>query len=184
MMQTGRQQKARQQETRKQTTFSKRMQKALLALLTLTTMGMGSAALAAQTEADTFGLGFILGDPTGLSGKMKMDQRHSVDAALAYSSGRRNGLQLHGDYLWDRARSWGTTEGPIDMYYGLGGRFISYTNSDHKDEMSIGPRGSIGVAFNVNNPDLELFGELAAILEIAPSVGVDIDAGIGARIRF
>lgn len=142
----------------------------------------------AHAQSEQFGLGVILGDPTGLSGKMKWDESHSVDMALAYSSGRRSGLQLHADYLWDRARSWGTAEGPLDMYYGLGGRIITYDerkNDGRRESLvSIGPRGAIGLSFNINNPNLEIFGELAAILEIAPSVGVDLDAGIGARIRF
>ncbi len=129
-------------------------------------------------------LGVILGDPSGLSGKMKYDGRHSIDGALAYSSGRHSGLQFHADYLWDRARSWGTTHGPIDMYYGLGGRLISYNDEDHKAQVSVGPRGSLGLDFNINNPNIEFFGELAVVLEVVPSMTADIDAGIGARIRF
>jgi hypothetical protein len=158
------------------------------AMVFATLAGVSALLLTSPVQAATsepFGLGVILGDPSGLSAKLKMDQAHSVDGALAYSSGRRSGLQLHADYLWDHARSWGTTEGPLDMYYGLGGRIITYDeNYNHKGLISLGPRGSIGLSFNINNPNLEFFGELAAILEIAPSVGVDLDAGIGARIRF
>jgi hypothetical protein len=139
------------------------------------------AALSARAE--DFGVGVILGDPTGLSVKMKMDGAHSLDGALAYSSGRHSGLQFHGDYLWDRARSWNTKGGPLSMYYGLGGRVISYKN-DRNSEVSVGPRGSLGVSFDLNNPNIELFGELAMILEVAPSMTADLDAGIGARIRF
>lgn len=146
---------------------------ALLAVLMMT-----SAA-----HAQDFGLGVILGDPSGLSGKMRMDGNHSLDGALAYSSGKHAGMQFHADYLWDRARSWGTTQGPLDMYYGLGGRLISY-NDDNKSQISIGPRGSLGLSFNINNPNLELFGELAMILEVTPSISADLDAGVGARIRF
>jgi hypothetical protein len=161
--------------------------KSFLKLTAVTLLTTATISTAQAQTSEMFGLGVILGDPSGLSGKMKWDAAHSVDMALAYSSGRRNGLQLHADYLWDRARTWGTTEGPIDMYYGLGGRIITYNNRhDNRDEslISIGPRGSIGVNFNINNPNLEFFGELAAILELAPSVGVDLDAGIGCRIRF
>lgn len=135
-------------------------------------------------QADDFGLGIILGDPTGLSGKMKLNESHSVDAALAYSSGKHSGTQIHADYLWDRARTWATDQGPLHMYYGLGGRLISYEDKDDKSQISLGPRGSLGLNFNINNPNIELFGELAAILELTPSITADIDAGLGARIRF
>lgn len=137
----------------------------------------------AAHAADDFGLGVILGDPSGLSGKMKYDTYHSIDGALAYSTGKHSGMQFHADYLWDKARSWETTQGPLDMYYGLGGRLISY-DEDHSSKVSIGPRGSIGLDFNINNPNIEFFGELALILEVAPSMTADLDAGIGARIRF
>ncbi|WP_413291119.1 hypothetical protein [Bdellovibrio sp. HCB337] len=135
-------------------------------------------------HAEDFGVGIILGDPTGLSAKMKLDGSHSLDGALAFSSGKRTGAQFHADYLWDRARSWGTTQGPLDMYYGLGGRLVSYEDDDDKSKLSIGPRGSIGLNFNINNPNIEFFGEVAAILEIAPSMAADLDVGVGARVRF
>lgn len=135
-------------------------------------------------HAEDFAVGIILGDPTGLSGKMKLDGAHSMDGALAFSSGKHSGTQFHADYLWDRARSWGTDQGPLHMYYGLGGRLISYNDKNDKSQISIGPRGSLGLNFNINNPNIEFFGELAAILELTPSITADIDAGIGARIRF
>ena len=138
-------------------------------------------ALAARAE--DFGVGVILGDPTGLSAKMKLDGDHSLDGALAYSTGKHSGLQLHADYLRDHARSWTTKGGPLDLYYGLGGRVISY-KEDHKSETSLGPRGSLGLSFDVFNPNIELFGELALILEVVPDMTADLDAGIGARIRF
>lgn len=134
--------------------------------------------------AEDFALGVILGDPSGLSGKMKLNGAHSMDGALAYSSGKHSGMQFHADYLWDRARSWSTTQGPLDMYYGLGGRLISYNDDKDKSQISIGPRGSLGLNFNINNPNIEFFGELAMILEVTPNMTADLDAGIGARIRF
>jgi hypothetical protein len=153
-------------------------------MLTIIYLSLVSLSMVSVAHAENFGLGIILGDPSGLSGKAKFDDRHSVDGALAYSSGKHSGMQFHADYLWDRARSWGTTQGPLDMYYGLGGRLISYNDRDDKSQVSIGPRGSLGLSFNLNNPNLEFFGELALILEVIPSMTADLDAGIGARIRF
>jgi hypothetical protein len=151
----------------------------LLSTLFATLMLMATAA-----HAEDYALGVILGDPSGLSGKAKQDGAHSIDGALAYSSGKHHGMQFHADYLWDRARSWGTTQGPLDMYYGLGGRLISYNDDHDNSKLSIGPRGSLGLDFNINNPNLEFFGELALILEVSPEMTADLDAGIGARIRF
>jgi len=137
-----------------------------------------------MSHAEDYGVGVILGDPTGLSVKMRLDGENAVDGALAFSTGRYNGLQFHGDYLWDNARSWHTEQGPLGMYYGLGARVISYKKPDDRSEVSVGPRGSLGVHLNINNPNLEIFGELALILDVAPAMTADIDAGVGARIRF
>ncbi len=140
--------------------------------------------LSSLAFAEDFAAGVILGDPSGLSVKMKMDEGHSLDGAFAYSSGKHHGIQFHADYLRDRARSWHTSGGgPINMYYGIGGRIISYDDSK-KSEVAIGPRGSLGLNYDFFNPNVEVFGELALVLEVAPSVDADIDFGVGARIRF
>ena len=136
-----------------------------------------------MARAEDYAVGVILGDPTGLSVKMKLDDTNAVDGALAYSTGRYSGLQFHGDYLWDNARSWHTEQGPLAMYYGLGGRIVSYKKDD-VNEVSVGPRGSIGAHLNISNPNLEIFGELALILDVAPRMAADVDAGVGLRIRF
>jgi hypothetical protein len=150
-------------------------------LLTLISFLILSVSVA---KAEDFAVGIVLGDPTGLSGKVKMDGAHSVDGALAYSSGKHSGTHFHADYLWDRARSWETDKGPLYMFYGIGGRLNSYNDNDHRSQVSLGPRGSIGLNFDIHNPNLELFGELAMILEVTPSITADIDAGVGVRIRF
>lgn len=150
----------------------------------LSTLFAALMLTATVVHAENYALGVILGDPSGLSGKVKYDNNHSIDGALAYSTGKHSGMQFHSDYLWDRARSWETTQGPLNMYYGLGGRLISYNDDHDNAKVSIGPRGSLGLNFNVNNPNIELFGELAMILEVAPSMTADLDAGVGARIRF
>jgi len=156
----------------------------MLTILSLLVLSFSWAQAANHSADDDYAVGVILGDPTGLSAKMKLNNEHSLDGALAYSSGRHHGTQIHSDYLWDRARSWETTQGPLYMYYGLGGRLISYTDKDDHSQISLGPRGSLGLDFNIFNPNIELFGELALILEVVPSITADVDAGIGARIRF
>lgn len=144
-----------------------------------------SMANAIEGSKEQFAIGVILGDPTGLSGRAKFDGEHSVDAAIAGSTGRWPGLHLHADYLWDRAHAWETTQGPLFMYYGLGGRIISIHDDDSNNgKLSAGPRGSLGILYNFNNPNLELFGEGALILDIVPEIDVDLDIGIGLRIRF
>lgn len=144
----------------------------------ITTVLLTSPAMASNA------LGVIIGDPSGISGRMEWDSRHSIDGALAYSTGYHNGLHIHGTYLWDRARSWSTAQGPIDMYYGLGLRMISITKGSDDGKLSFGPRAPVGLIYNFNDPDIELFGELALALDLTPKTDIDLDVGFGARIRF
>jgi hypothetical protein len=86
--------------------------------------------------------------------------------------------------LWDRARSFSTTEGPIDLYYGLGVRMIAVNRGSQDGKIAIGPRAPLGLIYNFNDPNVEIFGELSLALDLTPKTDVDLDVGIGVRIRF
>ncbi len=72
------------------------------------------------------------------------------------------------------------------MYYGVGVRLLEYRRKDDDENhnLRVGVRLPIGIAYRTTNPDLEIFGELAAILDVAPRTDVTIDAGIGVRFIF
>lgn len=149
-----------------------------------TLMALISTFFLTQQAHAANALGVVIGDPTGLSGRMGLDGQHSFEGALASSSGTYDGLHIHGTYLWDHARSFATHQGPIDLYYGLGLRLISIRHGKYDGDTAIGPRAPLGLIYNFHNPNLELFGELALALDITPKTDVDLDIGIGLRIRF
>ncbi|WII71810.1 hypothetical protein QJS83_15200 [Bdellovibrio sp. 22V] len=133
----------------------------------------------------TNALGVVLGDPTGVSGRMGLDNAHSLEGAVAFSLGKDEDLHLHATYLWDRARSFNVEGGgPLEMYYGLGVRLITFDGGKHDGEVAIGPRAPLGLLYNFNNPDIELFGEISVALDLTPETDVDLDLGIGVRVRF
>ncbi|MDG0817335.1 hypothetical protein [Bdellovibrio svalbardensis] len=138
---------------------------------------------AEKAHADS-ALGIVIGDPTGVSGRTSLNGAHSLEGAIAYSFGHYDGTEIHGTYLWDRARSFATKEGPIEMYYGLGARVIFINSGKHDGEVAVGPRAPLGVLYNFHNPNIEVFGEIAATLDIVPATDVDLDLGIGFRVRF
>lgn len=138
----------------------------------------------AAEAKEQMSVGAIIGDPTGLSGRYSLSSSNSVEGALAYSTGFYNGLHIHGTYLWDKARSFETTEGPIDMYYGLGARVIMVQRGKEDGKIAFGPRAPIGLMYNFSDPNIEVFGELSLALDLTPKTDVDLDVGFGARIRF
>lgn len=142
--------------------------------------------LASQTlQAKEYQLGAILGAPTGLSGKVVLGNNRSVDAALAYSLADDLDLTFHMDYLVENAHKFSIkAASPLALYFGLGVRLAVIDGGRHDDDIAIGPRLPIGLSYDMNNPNLQFFGELAMILNLVPDTNVDVDAGIGARYRF
>ena len=135
--------------------------------------------------ATEYQLGVVFGSPTGISGKASIDKTHAVDAVVAYSLAHDLGLEFHADYLVEKVHIFATsTQNPVELYLGIGGRIVSVTSGVHDHDVSIGPRFPVGLAYKVNSPKLEFFGELAIAFDIIPATNLDIEGGVGVRIRF
>lgn len=149
--------------------------------LTSVLLSMSIASIASADGA----VGVVLGDPTGLSGRLGLDGNYSLNGALAYAAGGRSGVYVHGTYIRDKARTFAIeNSGPIEMYYGLGLRVIAIDSGKYDGDVLVGPRAPLGLAYNINNPNLEIFGELSVALDLVPRTDVDLDVGVGVRIRF
>ena len=134
-------------------------------------------------------LGIIIGDPTGLSFRQSLNKEHSWDAALAYSL-FWGGFHFHANYLWDKAKVFSIEKQPIEFYYGVGGRVKSWTYRNESKivktqrSLAIGPRFPFGLATNIETPRLQLFVEIAPVVDVLPEVDVDVNFGLGLRYRF
>lgn len=143
-----------------------------------------SAAATAQAGGETQ-LGVIVGSLTGISAKQRLSSGNAIVGALAYSFDGRNGISLHGDYIIDPARTFNIGEvSPLNLYYGLGLRVSDIDNGSDRDKVRVGVRAPIGLNYVISNPDIEVFGELVPVLDVAPSTDVWLNAGLGVRFRF
>jgi hypothetical protein len=129
-------------------------------------------------------VGGVLGDPTGISGKYDLGQNIAIDGALSYSLGARSGAQLHSDYLKIQPNAVDAGDTELDLYYGIGFRIVTLSSGDNKGKLSVGPRVPVGLKHEIKDPSVEFFGEVAFILDLAPSTAADLDIGVGARYRF
>ncbi len=89
------------------------MKRIILVLLTI------YLALEAFPQSSAFGLGVILGNPTGFSGKLWTGEKSAIDASIGYHIGRINGLRLTADYLvhhW----SFESEKDLIKVFFGAG----------------------------------------------------------------
>src|ERR1017187_9804926 len=80
-----------------------------------------------------YGIGIILGEPSGLSGKYWLNSTNALDFGLGFSfTNFDNGrIQLHCDYLWNNYILFQTSEKLI-IYYGPGIKILTGGSNDAK----------------------------------------------------
>lgn len=156
-------------------------------IIVLVFIGWSSVSMAADRS---LGLGIILGSPTGISGQYMQGRENAIDGALAWDLGDGTVMHIHGDYLWRKRLNFSKTPEPFYFYYGIGGRLITWSDYEyhhhhhHESGVAIGPRFPAGLSYTFRDPVIELFGEIAAIMDIVPATSLDLDAGIGGRFYF
>jgi hypothetical protein len=147
-----------------------------------------------------FGLGVVLGDPTGLSAKLWVAPTNAIDFGLGWwgwgvnngcwvdNIGRSHcdnsfsGGTFNADYLWQSNIVRGTAQ--LDWHIGAGGRFIWWGGCSG-DCVQFGARVPIGLDLMFQNPNfLEVFFELAPALMVVPGVFLAVEGGLGVRGYF
>ena len=148
------------------------LQAALILVTLLVTLSPAAA------EEKRFGLGLIVGEPTGLSANYMLGPDNSIDLAVAWNVSGGNDFVLHADYLWYMHDFFQAGTAKMPLYFGVGGRMVLRNNDSDK----FGVRVPIGVSYRFADPGfVELFGEVAPVLDLAPSMKMSFNAGIGVR---
>ena len=133
-----------------------------------------------------FGLGVIVGEPTGFTGKLFLSQRNAVDAALAWSLDDNNYMHVHGDYLFHNFFVLEDVEGEFAWYLGVGGRIVLIDRDDrHGDgDDHVGIRFPVGLTYLFENGRFDTFIEIVPIMDVAPETDFDLEGAIGIRYYF
>ena len=135
-----------------------------------------------------FGLGVMVGDPTGLSAKLWIAPTNALDFGLGFWGygvnnrcvnndcsryGYSNGT-FHMDYLWQSNIVRGQAQ--LDWHIGVGGRvWIG-------DDFAAAVRMPLGIDLTFRKPDfLEVFLEIAPAMYVVPGLDLDIEAFLGVR---
>lgn len=149
------------------------------------------AAQVSFSQYRPFGLGVMVGEPTGLSAKLWTSPVTAFDFGLGWSvHGDRignydvgynggNRTHFHVDYLWHSFDAIQSTE-RFPLYYGIGGRL----NNGGGYTSSFAVRGVFGIAWIPRPAPVDIFFELVPTLQLTSSSGFGIDAGFGARYYF
>lgn len=131
-------------------------------------------------RAGSFGLGVLAGEPSGVSAKLWLSGTTAVDAGAGWSFVDPDGFQLHGDFLFHLFNLFHAGNGELPLYLGVGGRVKFVEHGDNR----AGIRGPVGLSYLIPNSHLELFAEVAPILDVAPSTRLEWNGGLGLRYYF
>jgi hypothetical protein len=180
------------------------MKRTLLTSLAAIFLFVAGARSAGATEVGygrKFGLGFVLGDPTGLSAKYWVSSTNALDFGLGFtnygygfggscfvdSNGNQHcsgyyDTSINVDYLWQSNIVRGNAQ--LDWYIGGGGRVFFLGSRNYRYGIDVAARAPVGLALMFNNPSfIEVFFELAPALYLLPPA-FTIEGGLGVRFYF
>lgn len=150
------------------------MKRLVLAILLFCILSLGGAF----AETETFGVGVLLGEPTGISAKLRLGPTSALDAAAAWSFTKNGAFYFHGDYLFHFNDVLHVNPGELPVYVGIGGKLLL------KDDPRLGARIPLGLAYEFAEAPLDVFFEIAPGVGIFPETDIDFGGGIGIRYYF
>ena len=115
-------------------------------LLALVCLVAAANPLWAQKAGD-LGAGAMLGNPTGVTGKLWLSEAHALDAGLGVSTH----FTAYADYLW---HTWTVVpqpaQGKLGLYFGAGGQVRAFHDSE------FGVRAVAGVSYWLPRSPVEI----------------------------
>ena len=125
-----------------------------------------------------FGLGVLLGEPTGIGLKYWLGSRTAIDGGIAWSFSGDDSLHIHLDYLLQNFNLFKLKKGQLALYYGIGGRFKD------EEERRIGVRVPVGIDYISEDVPMDIFFELAPVLDLVPGTELELMGCLGIRYFF
>lgn len=157
-----------------------------MALLGMCGFLMSAATVQAQRRGDQ-GVGVMIGNPSGFSYKMWLDENIGLDGAVGIAQGE---FDIHTTLLYhnfNTAKQWAQNSaffsdivksGDLPWYIGAGPRVLFENNTE------FGIRFPIGMSYLPHHSPWETFFEFAPVLRLTPDTGLDADFALGVRYYF
>lgn len=146
----------------------------------------------------SFGLGIMLGSPSGLNGKLYLSDDTALDFGIgSYDDfGDDRGLHLHASVLWHPVVLASPDPFELPLYLGIGFRYLDHDDfffdGDDDDHEHLGVRAPLGLMLDFNRVPIDIFLELALIIDLvtiddrdgSDHGRTDLDATLGLRYYF
>jgi len=132
-----------------------------------------------------YGLGIIIGFPTGFSGELVWSENSAIVFNAGWSLRKDFGLHVTGTYQFMFPGVIKTEEGEVLRqvvpYLGFGGRLLLEDKDDGSD-VHVGLRTGGGIEYFIER--FGLFLEMYPVIDIVPGTELDFEGGIGFRFYF
>jgi len=126
------------------------------------------------------GIGVILGEPTGITGKFMIDDTNAIDMGAGWETSGDNRLHIYGDYLYHLYDMIKVPKGLLPLYFGVGARMVFHEDDDNE----FGIRFPVGIEYVFEDLPLGAFVEVVPVLDLTPDTEIDLEAGTGIRFFF
>lgn len=133
--------------------------------------------LQAQTSGGPFGLGIIVGEPTGLNAKLWTAENTAFAATAAWSLSN-DWMLINADFLRHSYSVFNVNKGSMPLYYGLGASLGLGT------DFILGARVPVGISYIFADAPLDVFLEVAPVLMLIPDIDFELQGGVGIRYYF
>jgi hypothetical protein len=147
-----------------------------------------------QAQERGFGLGIIVGEPTGISFKNYLANDRAIAGAVAWRLWHGSAFHVHADYLFHNRTLLNVPRGSLPIYYGVGARARTWTGGRYwrrgryheftGTRFDLGIRIPVGIAYEFDGAPLDIFLEVVPILDLIPATRLDVNGGLGVRFWF
>lgn len=139
---------------------------------------------ATPASAQGVGLGLIVGDPTGLTLKFPLSSNTAIDLAIGadttdFGDNDDDG-QLHVDWLYSPLLLGRGNGVAIPLYFGIGG-VIEFDDQGANDDLDLGIRTPLGIAFEFTRSPIELFLEFGIEFMFIDANELEVTGALGIR---
>jgi hypothetical protein len=154
-----------------------------------TSTAKASRPNSSSKSGGNFGLGVMLGDPSGLTAKLWTSHSTAFALGLSYSFG--DYFAILGDHLWHFPNALAGAGSPANQfvpYIGLGAVLFFDDDGNFRDrndrDVALGARIPLGIEFLPRTIPLGVFAEVVPGVGIVPDVFGFVQGDIGARFYF
>lgn len=143
-------------------------------VLAVVLLGGGTA----RAEGGPFGLGLVVGEPTGITGELKLTEHTALDGAVGISLFDDRDFYFHLEFLYFLPELIHGSSVSLSAYLGIGGYMVAHR------ETNVGARVPFGLSLEFTAVPLEIFLEVAFKLRFIPEVDPDVGGALGFRYYF